>query len=82
MLKTRGRADLALEPLGSQGRGQLWVQHLQGHLAIVLYVLGEIDGGHPPPRPSSRSSTYRSLRAEARTGGTLVRQAVSVLGWN
>jgi hypothetical protein len=39
--------DLRQEPLGADHRGQLGAEHLDGDLAIVLEVLGEVDGCHP-----------------------------------
>ena len=38
--------DLAQEALGADDGGQLGAEDLDGHLAVVLEVLGEIDGGH------------------------------------
>ena len=46
VLKTGGRADLASKSLGLECRSQLCVQHLQRHLAVVLYVLCEVDRRH------------------------------------
>ena len=34
------------EPLGAEDRGQLGLQHLDGDLAVVLAVVGEVDGRH------------------------------------
>jgi hypothetical protein len=48
MLEPRGEADLALEPLGAEGGGELGQQDLEGDGAVVAEVV--------PPRPSSRSS--------------------------
>ena len=45
----RGRdLDLTPEALGAQPRGELRSHHLDGHLAPVLQVLGEMHRGHPP----------------------------------
>ena len=38
--------DLAQEALGADGCGDLGVEHLDGHLAVVLEVVGEEHGGH------------------------------------
>ena len=46
MLELRRGPDLLHEPLGANHGSQLGVQHLQCDHAAVLYVLGEIDGGH------------------------------------
>ena len=43
----RGEVDLGQEPLSAQHRGQLRPQHLEGHIAVVLEVVGEVDRGHP-----------------------------------
>jgi hypothetical protein len=41
------RLDLAQEALVTQRRRQLRPQHLHRHPPLVLYVGGEVDGGHP-----------------------------------
>jgi hypothetical protein len=46
VLQVRRGLDLGQEPLGADHRGQLGTEHLDGDLAIVLQVLGEIDGRH------------------------------------
>ena len=46
MLQGRDRLDLAQEPLGTDDRGELGLQDLDGDLAVVLEILREIDGGH------------------------------------
>ena len=46
VLEVGGGLDLAQEPLGADDRGQLGPQHLDRDLAVVLEVLGEVDGGH------------------------------------
>ena len=46
VLQGGDRLDLAEEPLGADDRGELRPQHLDRDLAIVLEVLGQIDGGH------------------------------------
>ena len=46
MLQLRGDLDLAEEPARAQGGRQFRPQHLDGHLAAVLHVLGEPDDGH------------------------------------
>ncbi len=38
--------DLAQEPLGAEGLGQLGAHHLDRHLAVVLEVLGQVHRGH------------------------------------
>ncbi len=38
--------DLAQEPLGAERGGELRAHHLHRHLALVLLVLGQVDGGH------------------------------------
>ncbi len=46
VLEVGGGLDLDHEPLGPEHGGQLGLQDLEGHLAIVLQVLGQVDGGH------------------------------------
>ena len=46
MLQVRRGLDLGEEPLGADDGGELRAQHLDRDLAIVLQVLGEIDGRH------------------------------------
>ena len=46
MLQRRRGGDLLHEPLGAQDRGQFGLQDLERHLALVLEVLGQVDGGH------------------------------------
>ena len=50
---------------GPQGRGQLGVQHLQRHLAVVLEVVSQVDGGHAaPPQLSLESVAARQRLLE------------------
>ena len=46
MLQARGGADLSQEPFAAERRAQVGVQHLNGHIAIVLEVVRELHGGH------------------------------------
>ncbi len=46
MLEVGGDLDLGQEAVPAQHGGELGVQHLDGDLAAVPEVLGEIDGGH------------------------------------
>ena len=46
MLQARGGADLAQEPLAAERRAEIGMQHLDGHVAIVLEVVREVDRGH------------------------------------
>ena len=46
MTELRGDGDFALEPVGPDLDGQLWVQHLHRDRAVVLLVLGQVDRGH------------------------------------
>ena len=46
MLQPGGEPDLALEPLGPEGGGELGVEHLERDRAVVPEVLGEVDRGH------------------------------------
>ncbi len=47
MLQIRGRLDLGQEPLGSHDCSELGLQDLQGDFALMLQVVGQVDGGHP-----------------------------------
>ena len=46
MLQVGGDLDLGQEPLAAEHGGELGVQHLDGDLAAVPQVLGEVDRGH------------------------------------
>ena len=46
MLQRGGGLDLHHEPLGAEHGGELGLQDLERDLAVVLEVLGEVDGGH------------------------------------
>ena len=46
MLEPGGEADLALEPLEAEPRGEAGVEDLEGHRAVVLEVAGQVDRGH------------------------------------
>ena len=48
MLQSGGEQDLPEEPVGTDGRGQRGVQHLERHRAVVPQVPCEIHGGHTP----------------------------------
>jgi hypothetical protein len=45
-MELRGDLDLAQEPFGAEYRGVLRPQDLDGHLAVVLEVLGAVDSAH------------------------------------
>jgi hypothetical protein len=47
MLEVRGRLDLGQKALGSDDGGQLGLQDLEGDLALVLEVLGQVNRSHP-----------------------------------
>jgi hypothetical protein len=46
VLQVRRRLDLGEEPLGPDDSGQLWLEHLQRDLPLVLQVVGKIYRGH------------------------------------
>ena len=48
MLQLGGDFDLAEEAVFTQRRGELRPEYLHRDPAVVLHVLGEVDGGHPP----------------------------------
>jgi hypothetical protein len=47
MLELGGDVDLAEEPIGAERSGELGLEDLHRHLAAMLRVLGDVDGGHP-----------------------------------
>ena len=47
MLQLGGDFDLTEEAVRPERRGEVRLQDLDRHLAVVLQVLGEIDRGHP-----------------------------------
>ena len=46
MLQVGGDPDLRQEPLGAEDGGELGAEDFDGDLAVVLQVVGEVDGGH------------------------------------
>jgi hypothetical protein len=46
MLEPGGELDLALEPLGAEGGGELGEEDLEGDRAVVAEILGQVDDGH------------------------------------
>src|SRR5690606_8378760 len=46
VLQPRRRADLGEKAFRPEGRAEVGVQHLDGHIALVLEIVGEVDGGH------------------------------------
>ena len=46
MAEVRGGLDFPEEALGAECGGELGAENLDGHLAMVLEVLGEVDRGH------------------------------------
>ena len=48
MVQPRGNLDLAQEAVVPDSRNHRGLHHLDGNAAMVLEILGEIDGGHPP----------------------------------
>jgi hypothetical protein len=46
MLEPGSEVDLPLEPLGTEGGGQLGEKNLEGNRAVMPDVIGEIDDGH------------------------------------
>jgi hypothetical protein len=61
MLKPRRELDLSEEALGPERGRQFRAQHLERNRAVVSEIVGQKHRGQPP-RPSSRSSRYRSAR--------------------
>jgi hypothetical protein len=48
VLERGAGGDLLDEPLGAEHGGQLRLEGLERHLAVVLEVLGQVHGGHAP----------------------------------
>ena len=48
VVEASGNLDLSEEPLRAERAGELGLQHLDGDETMVLPVLGEVDGCHPP----------------------------------
>jgi len=46
VLQPGAELDLAEEPVGAEGAGELGVEHLEGDGAVVAEVLREVDGRH------------------------------------
>ena len=46
MLEIGGDFNLFEKPFGAEYSGELWSQHLDRDLALVLEVLGEVHGRH------------------------------------
>ena len=46
MMQIGGDFNLAEEPLGTNDDGEFGPEHLDRHFAVVLQVLGEVDGRH------------------------------------
>ena len=66
-----GEPDLALEALGAECGGELGAEDLDGDVAVVLEVVGEVDGGH---------AALAQLALEAVAGGEGVSQLVWYIG--
>ena len=47
MLEVRGDLDFRQETLGPHDRCQFRLQHLEGYVAVVLQILGQIHRSHP-----------------------------------
>jgi len=46
MLQASCRSNLTFESLGTQGRRQLWMQHLERDRSVVFEVVREVYSGH------------------------------------
>ena len=47
MLRSGGGLDLDHEAVGAEHGHQLRLEDLDGHVAVVLEIVGQVDGGHP-----------------------------------
>jgi hypothetical protein len=71
VLQSRGRADLAQEPLGAQAQCQVREEDLERDGPVVAEVAGEVDHGHAAAPELSLESVplpQRVLKAVARLG--------------
>ncbi len=65
MGEPRGDLDLLEEPFRADRGRELRVQHLDGHVAVVLAVVGKIDRGHSPtPEDALQGVSVRERRPE------------------
>ena len=80
MLELGGETDFALEPLPADGRGELRQQHLDGHLAPVPDVRGQIDGRHAAA-PKLALHSVPSLEGRIETRDGIHRRRVVRTGW-
>ena len=71
VVQVRGDPNLAEEPLDAQQGGEVWSQHLQRDVAVVLQVARDIDRGHPA---DASLALYRVLFSER---GRELREGVS-----
>ena len=46
MLKIGRRLDFSEKPLRADDRGELGLEDLEGDVAVVLQILGQVHGGH------------------------------------
>ena len=63
VLESRSQLNLAAEALRAEARGQVRVKHLERNRAVVLRVLGQVDGGHAA---TPQLALQGVLRAECR----------------
>ncbi len=72
MIEPGDDLDLAIEPLWSERRGELGSEHLDGHLAAVLQIIGEVDRRHSPAT---------QLALDGVTAGEGDAEAGQLIGW-
>ena len=46
MTESSGDVDLAGKAIGADGHGDFGEQHLDGHIAVVAFIMCEVDCGH------------------------------------
>ena len=67
MLKGGSGLDLGEKPLGADDGGQLGAQHLEGDVAVMTEIFGQIDRGHAAlPQLTLQAIAIGQCRDESR----------------
>lgn len=72
MIEARSELDLTQESIGTERRGQVWMENLERDKAFVFRILSKIDRGHPA---AAQFSVYRVITCE-RVAYSVERSAV------
>ena len=91
MVKPRRDLDLAHEPVGTERRGELGLEHLDGHFPFVLEIFREVDRRHPARTQlpldaiavgkRSRQTPQRVIHCRLFPRGSRLNQFVTITGW-